>query len=389
MTGARDGAPVWITGIGMVTPLGVDRTETWEAMTQGRSGVHAVRAFDPSGLESRIAGEVPEDFEARYRATCRVAYPGRQARFTKFALLAARQAMEDAGLAMAGEDPSRVGVAIGVGAGAFNYLLPVDEALLKQGGGIWPALDHNYVVKYMANAATAQLSIWVGAEGPSTTVSAACATGAQAIATAADWIHAGRADVVLAGATDSTVNGFVMAEGAAVLVLESAAHAERRGATRYATLLGHALTSEAYNVVRPRPGGAGMAKTMRLALQDAGLRAAQIDYINAHGTSTQVNDASETAAIKAVFGDHAYGIPVSSQKSMIGHAVGATSAIQAGVTALTIRHGLLTPTINYEEPDPACDLDYVPNEARREEVHHALSNAFGFGGHNCCLVFGR
>jgi 3-oxoacyl-[acyl-carrier-protein] synthase II len=384
-------------------------------------GVHAVRSFDPEGIASRMAGEVPEHFEERYQAACRVPFPERYARFTQFSLLSAHLALEDAGLDIAQEDRTRVGVSVGVGAGAFNYLLPVNEALQKKGEGIWPALDHNYVIKHMHNAASAQLSIWLGIEGPSTTVSVACATGAQAIATGMDWIRNGRADVVLAGASDSTVNsfvihaynqihalsthneeperasrpfdrrrdGFVMSEGGAVLVLESADHARRRDADRHATLLGHASSSEAYNIVTPRPDGQGMGRTMGLALADAGLDPAKIDYISAHGTSTRLNDSNETAAIKAVFGQRAYQIPVSSQKSMIGHAIGATSAIEAGITALTIRHGMITPTINYEEADPSCDLDYVPNEARRAEVRFALSNAFAFGGHNCCLVFGR
>jgi 3-oxoacyl-[acyl-carrier-protein] synthase II len=419
--GGRERAPVWVTGIGMVTPLGIDTRQTWDAMCRGTPGVHAVRSFDPAGLETRIAGEVPDAFEERYRQRCRVPYPERYARFTRFALLAAAEALQDSALDLTREDPSRIGVSVGVGAGAFNYLLPVNEALARQARGLWPALDHNYVVKHMTNAASAQISIWLGLQGPSTTVSAACATGAQAIATAVDWIRAGRADVVLAGACDSTVNpfvihaynqifalsrhneeperasrpfdrrrdGFVMAEGSAVLVLESEAHAAQRGADRHATLLGHAITSEAYNVVTPRPVGEGMARTMALALEDAGLARDRIDYISAHGTATPLNDSNETAAIKAVFGERAYRIPVSSQKSMIGHAIGATSAIEAGVTALTLRHGILTPTINQREADPACDLDYVPNEARAGDVRYALSNAFGFGGHNCCLVLGR
>lgn len=417
----RDRAPVWITGVGMVTPLGVGWRETWERMCRGESGVHAARNFDPTGLASRFAGEVPEHFEDRYRAVCRVPYPERYARFTQFALLSARDALDDAGIDIEREDVDRIAVCLGVGAGAFNYLLPVDEALMKKGEGIWPALDHNYVVKHMTNAAAAQLSIWLGVQGPSNTVSAACATGAHAIATGVDWIRDGRADVVLAGGCDSTVNrfvihaynqilalsthnqqpekasrpfdrrrdGFVMAEGGAVLVLESDDHARRRRAVRHATLLGHAMTSEAYNIVAPRPIGRGMAKTMALALEDAGIGAERIDYISAHGTSTRLNDANETAAIKAVFGERAYHVPVSSQKSMIGHAIGASSAIEAGITALSIGQGTLTPTINYEEPDPECDLDYVPNVARRSGIRYALSNAFGFGGHNCCLVFGR
>jgi len=417
----RARAPVWVTGVGMVTPLGIGWPENWERMCRGEPGVHAARRFDATGLASRFAGEVPDDFDSLYRAVCRLPYPERYARFTQFALLSARQALDDAGLDIEPGGSDRVAVCLGVGAGAFNYLLPVDEALKSKGEGIWPALDHNYVVKHMTNAAAAQLSIWIGARGPSSTVSAACATGAQAIATALDWIRDGRADVVLAGGCDATVNrfvihaynqilalsthneapekasrpfdrrrdGFVMAEGAAVLVLESEEHARRRGAARHATLLGHAMTSEAYNIVAPRPAGAGMARTMALALHDARIEAGLVDYISAHGTSTRLNDAAETAAIKSVFGEHAHRVPVSSQKSMIGHAIGASSAIEAGITALSIRHEAVTPTINYDEPDPECDLDYVPNEARALPIRYALSNAFGFGGHNCCLVFGR
>jgi len=416
----RDRAPVWVTGIGMVTPLGVGWRENWERMCRGESGVRPARNFDAAGLASRFAGEVPVHFEERYRAACRLQYPERYARFTQFALLSARDALDDAGIDVDREDHERVAVCLGVGAGAFNYLLPINESLLGKGKGIWPALDHNYVVKHMTNAAAAQLSIWLGARGPSTTVSAACATGAQAIAMAIDWIRDGRADVVLAGGCDSTVNrfvihaynqimalstnnrepekasrpfdrrrdGFVMSEGGAVLVLESEEHARNRRAARYATLLGHGTTSEAYNIVTPRPMGEGMARTMALALQDAGIGPERIDYINAHGTSTKLNDANETLAIKSVFGERAYDVPVSSLKSMIGHPIGASSAIEAGITALSLAHGTVTPTINYEDPDPECDLDYVPNRARPARMRFALSNAFGFGGHNCCLVLG-
>jgi 3-oxoacyl-[acyl-carrier-protein] synthase II len=411
-------APVWITGIGMVTPLGVGRAECWSNLCQGVSGVHAARNFDPDGLETRFAGEVPPHFESIYSKACRLPYPERHARFTRFGLLSAAEALADAGLDLEREDPCRIGVALGVGAGAFNYLLPVDLELKRQGEGLWPALDHNYVVKHMHNAVAAQISIWKGLQGPSTTVGAACASGAQAIATAIDWIRNGRADLVLAGGADSTVNrfvihaynrilalsrrneeperasrpfdlgrdGFVMAEGAAILLLESDDHARRRGAQRYAAFLGHASTSEAYNVVTPKPGGAGMARTMALALEDAGLDPGAIDYISAHGTSTRQNDLNETAAIRSVFGADAERLAVSSQKSMLGHAIGASSAIEAAVTALSIRHGILTPTINLDEPDPDCDLDYVPNQAREARVRFALSNAFGFGGHNCTLV---
>jgi 3-oxoacyl-[acyl-carrier-protein] synthase II len=412
---------VWISGIGMITPLGIGWQENWQAMCQGQSGVRAIRSFDATGLASRIAGEVPERFEKYFADTCRLPFPNRYARFTQLALAAGKLALEDAALDLQGVDKARIGVALGVGAGAFHYLLAVNDALAKKAESLEAALDHNFVVKYMANAATAQMSVWLGLRGPSTTLNAACASGAQAIATGMDWIRAGRADLVLVGGTDSTVNrfamhayskinalsthnehpqqasrpfdkrrnGFVMAEGACVLLLESERHARARSAERHAQLLGHASTSEAYNIVMPRPEGEGIARTIRLALADAGLDGEQIGYISAHGTSTPLNDIAETAGIKKVFGERAYRIPISSQKSMIGHAIGATSAIEAGVTALTIRHGLITPTINYQEPDPECDLDYVPNQARTAPVEYALSNAFGFGGHNCCLAFGK
>lgn len=416
MSGAAQ--EVWITGVGMVTPLGLDRLETWAAMCEGKTGIRAARRFDPTGLETQFAGEVPENFEARYKERFRLPYPERFGRFTQMALLAAGEAVEDSGLDVTAEDPARIGVSMGVGAGQFNYMDVIHDSLMQKGDGLWPAMDHNYVVRHMTNAPAAQISIWLGINGPSTAVSLACASGAQAIATAADWIRNGRADVVLAGACDATLNrfgiraynairalstrnespetasrpfdrtrdGFVMAEGGAVLVLESQTHARKRGAPRYAALLGQSSTSEAYNVVSPRPKGVGMAAAMQLALQDAEVSPDRVDYVSAHGTSTPLNDAAETAAMKAVFGDRAYRIPISSQKSMIGHSIGATSAIEAAVTALSIRDGVMTPTINYREADPQCDLDYVPNEARDGRIAVALSNAFGFGGHNCCLV---
>jgi len=411
-------AGIWITGVGMVTPLGLDRRESWAAMCEGKSGIRAARRFDPTGLETHFAGELPEGFEARYRERFRLPYPERFGRFTQIALLAAGDAVEDSGLDVADEDPARIGVSMGVGAGEFNYMDAVHDSLIEKGDGLWPAMDHNYVVRNMTNAPAAQISIWLGTNGPSTAVSLACASGAQAIATAADWIRLGRADVVLAGGCDATVNrfviraynairalstrnespetasrpfdrtrdGFVMAEGGAVLVLESERHARKRGAARYAALIGQSSTSEAYNVVSPRPKGVGMAAAMQLALQDAGIALDRVDYVSAHGTSTPLNDVAETAAMKTVFGDRAYSIPMSSQKSMIGHCIGATSAIEAAVTALSIRTGVITPTINHREADPQCDLDCVPNEAREAKIGVALSNAFGFGGHNCCLV---
>jgi 3-oxoacyl-[acyl-carrier-protein] synthase II len=412
---------VLITGIGMVTPLGIGWPETWDGLCAGRSGIGPPRRWDCTGVATQFAGEVPEGFEAVYKARCRMPFPERYARFTQLGMLSGVLAVEDAGIDLAGLDRLRLGVSVGVGAGSFNYLLDVDERLRSRGNSLWPALDHNYVVKSMANAPSAQLSIWAGARGPSTTISLACATGAQAIAAGCDWIRAGRADVVLAGACDSTVNpfvihaynqinalskrndepqrasrpfdrgrdGFVMAEAGAVLVLESAEHAARRGARAYARIAGHASVSEAYNVVTPRPHGEGMAQTMRLALQDAGVAPEAIGYVAAHGTSTRLNDLNETAAIKTVFGAAAHRLPVSAMKSMLGHAIGASSAVQTGIVALSLYHRIATPTINYDEPDAECDLDYVPNVARDLGATAAMSNAFAFGGHNCSVVLVR
>jgi 3-oxoacyl-[acyl-carrier-protein] synthase II len=411
----------WITGIGMVSPLGIGWRENWDAMCAGKSGIHAISSFNTDGLATKIAGEVPGDIAQLFKQTCRLPFPNRYARFTQFGLLAGHMALEDAGLEIEREDPYRVGVSIGAGAGSFHYLLSIDQAFIYNSDKLEEMLDHNFVVKYMANAVTAQMSIWKGLRGPSTTVSVACATGAQSIAMAIDWIRLGRADVVLAGASDATVNrfalhaynkagalsiandepekasrpfdrlrdGFIMAEGACVMVLESERHARARGAERYASLLGHAYNGEAHNIVIPQPEGEGIAHTINMALADAGINGDQLDYISAHGTGTKYNDVTETKGIKKALGDHAYKIPVSSQKSMMGHAIGATSAIEIGISALTIRHGVITPTINLEEHDAECDLDYVPHQSRKAKVDYVLSNAFGFGGHNCCIVLGR
>ncbi len=410
---------VCITGIGLVTPLGFGTKETWEGMSEGRSGVASVRKFDPNGLKSRIAGELPTGLDQHFRDVCRLPFPKRYVRFTKIALLAAGYAIEDSGLDLDLEEPTRIGTAVGVGAVSFHYLISVDEALRDSGKPLESALDHNFVIKYMPNAATSQISIWKGLQGPSASISAACATGAQSIALAMEWIRSGKADVVIAGGADSTVNryaihaynkinalsvrngdpecasrpfdrdrdGFIMAEGAGVLVLESEAHAKKRNARVYANLIGEAYTSEAYKLVTPRPEGLGVARTISLALNDASINAEQIDYINAHGNSTIKSDSNETMGIKHALGQHAYTIPVSSGKSMIGHAIGGASAIQAGITALSLYNSTITPTINLDNPDQECDLDYVPHHAREFKGRYAISNAFGFGGHNCVLVF--
>ena len=412
---------VCITGIGLVTPLGYGWQQTWAGLCDARSGVARVRKFDPTGLATHIAGELPPGLNERFRDTCRLPFPKRYVRFTKIALLAAGYAIEDSGFDLNIEDPSRIGTAVGVGAVSFHYLISVDETLRQSGKPLESALDHNFVIKYMPNAATSQLSLWKGLQGPSCSISAACATGAQSIALAMSWIRSGKADVVVAGGADSTINryslhaynqihalstrnneperasrpfdkdrdGFIMAEGSGVLVLESEAHAKKRNARVYAHLIGEATTSEAYKLVTPRPEGIGVSHSIDLALKDAGINPEQVDYLSAHGNGTKKNDANETMGIKRALGDHAYNIPVSSCKSMLGHAIGGSSAIQACITALSLHQGVVTPTINLDTPDPECDLDYVPHQARDFKGRIALSNAFGFGGHNCVLVFSR
>ena len=418
---AENDRPVWITGIGMVTPLGMGWRANWEAMCEGRSGIRRIASFDAEGLASRIAGEITADVDQEFRQQCRLPFPSRYARFTQLAMLAGRMAIDDAGLDTQSGDPGRFGVSVGVGGGGFHALQVLNVALASNKENIEQALDHNYVAKYMPNAAAAQLSIWLQAQGPVGCVSVACASGAQSIAQAMDWIRSGRADVVLAGGTDTSVDrfamagyakagalcvssndaperasrpfdrdrdGFVMSEGACVMVLESEAHALARGARRRAVLAGYGATGEAYNIVAQRPEGEGIARCIRAALDDAGIDGGQVDYVSAHGTGTRLNDPAETRGIRLAFGEAADRIPVSSQKSMIGHSIGASSAIEAAVTALSLEHGVITPTINLEHPDPECDLDYVPGQAREAKLRYAVSNAFAFGGHNCCLVLG-
>lgn len=404
----------------MVTPVGIDRKRSWEGFLAGRSGIAPVSSYDASEEPVRIAGEIP-DFDSVFAEKVRLPFRHRYARFTRLALLAGQEALDDAGLAMDREDVTRVGVVMGVGAGPLHYMGPVEEAMREGRAEIDKIIDHHFVVKTMFNAPASMLSIRHGLEGPSTTVSAACASGAHAISLAMLWLESGQVDVVIAGATDSTVtrhtllayyragalsaanelgaaacrpfdrdrNGFIMAEGAAVLVLESGRHARNRGAQCYARLLGSGLVSEAYQLAAPRKDGEYMARTMRLALANAGLEARAIAHINAHAPSTPLGDAAEAKAIKAVFGEAVSRIPVSAPKSMMGHPIGASSAIQIALTAMTIRDGIVTPTIHLDHQDPEIELDFIPKEAVEFEVPYAICNAFGFGGHNACVVLGR
>jgi 3-oxoacyl-[acyl-carrier-protein] synthase II len=406
---------VVVTGLGLVTPVGNDVNSTWEALAAGRSGIAPITAFDTSDYPVRFAGEVKE-FDARQYLDHKEAR--RNDPFVHFAMAAARQALNDAAFTVTEENADRVGVIIGSGVGGLHTLHDQFRVLHEQGPS---RISPFFVTMYISDMAAGIVSMQTGARGPNFATVSACATGANAIGEAAEMIRYGRADAMIAGGTecgitpiamaafakmqalsrrndeperasrpfDAERDGFVMGEGAGVLLLEEEESARKRGAHIYAELAGYGATADAHHITAPAPGGAGLARAISVALKSGSIEPQEVDYINAHGTSTHENDGNETAAIKTVFGEHAYKLAVSSTKSMIGHTFGAAGAIEAAVTVLTMERGLITPTINYEHPDPACDLDYVPNTAREASVQVALSNSMGFGGHNAVLAFRR
>jgi 3-oxoacyl-[acyl-carrier-protein] synthase II len=405
---------VVVTGMGAVTPVGLDIATTWSALTSGKGGVARITRFDPAPYETQIAGEL-KGFDAHtYMDRKEVR---RTDRFTHYAVAAARQAMTDAKLEKLSE-PERAGTAIATGVGGLETL--IEGILLMERRG--PSrLSPFLVPTLMANAASAQVSMEFGLSGPSLTHVSACASSSHAIGEGGDIIRRGQADVMVVGGSEAAVlaigiaafsamhatsrrnddpaaasrpfdkdrDGFVLSEGAAVLVLEEREHARSRGARSYGELVGYGATADAYHITAPSPEGEGNARAMRMALDEAGLRPEEIDYINAHGTSTQPNDREETAAIKQVFGEHAYKLLVSSTKSMTGHLLGAAGALEAIACLLAIRDGCIPPTINYQTADPGLDLDYVPNTARAKAITTALSNSMGFGGHNASLIFAK
>ncbi|HEY6959202.1 MAG TPA: beta-ketoacyl-ACP synthase II [Candidatus Limnocylindria bacterium] len=405
---------VVVTGVGMVTPLGLDVRSNWDALTSGRSGITRITRFDPAPYETQIAGEVHDFDPTAYMDRKEVR---RTDRFTHFGVAAASQALKDAGLETV-KDPERAGTAIATGVGGLETL--VKEVLLMEERG--PSrLSPFLVPMLMANAASAQCSMQFGLKGPSLTHVSACASSSHAIGECGEMIRRGQADVMVTGGAEAAVlplaigafstmhamsrrnddpqgasrpfdkdrDGFVLSEGGAVVVLEERERALARGARIYGELVGYGATADAYHITSPSPEGEGNARAMRMALDQAGLRPEQIDYINAHGTSTQPNDREETAAIKKVFGDHAHTLMVSSTKSMSGHLLGAAGAFEAIACLLALREGCIPPTINYTTPDPALDLDYVPNTARAKAIRTALSNSMGFGGHNASLIFAK
>lgn len=406
---------VVITGLGTLNPLGSDVASSWSAACAGRSGIGPITLFDATDYETRIAGEV-KDFDPVARFGRKDAR--RMARLTQLALAAAEQALADAGLGEPSAARDRAGVIVGSGMGALD---PIHEAAgtLRERGP--RKLSPFFVPMMLADTPAAAISITHGLTGPNMAVYSACATGNNALGEAAVAIRRGAADIMIAGGTEACVlplamagfsvmgaistrndeperasrpfdagrDGFVVAEGAALLVLEERDHALARGATIYGEFLGYGSSADAYHITMPGEAGEGAAQSMRAALLDAGLDTTDIDYINAHGTSTPLNDRAETAAIKGLFGERAYGIPISSTKSMTGHMLGAGGAMEAIFCLMALRDGVIPPTINYEEPDPACDLDYVPKKARAADLRIAMSNAFGLGGHNATIIVGR
>lgn len=398
-----------ITGLGMVTCLGSDLATCWEGLVAGRTGIGPITEFDPTGCISTFGGQLPPD----YASVEQVFFSKRQAKQTvptaRLGFVCAQQAIEDAGFSMEGRDPWRCAVISGSG-------MTGDPAMTETGAA---EVDRFTIIRQMSNAIAGWISIKHGMKGPTYNIATACASGGYAISAGHDFITSGRGDAAVVLGVDMMLtrgsvsgfnalqalserngdparasrpfdrdrDGFVMANGGCALVLENLEAARARGARIYATVSGTGLCSEAYNIVAPDPSGEGMARCMQLALEDGAMDAEQIDYISAHGTSTHHNDAGETAAVKRVFGAHARRLAISSQKSMTGHTIGGAGAIEAAATALSLYHGVLTPTINYETPDPECDLDYVPNTAREtDSLRAALSNSFGFGGHNCSIL---
>lgn len=406
---------VVVTGLGLLTPVGVGLENVWQAILAGTSGIGPITKFDTSRHDTKIGGEVKDFISEDY-------IPPKELRrmdiFIQYALAASKIATNDAALDMTKEDGERAGVVIGTGLGGLPSLEKFHSVLLERGPG---RISPFFIPMLIANEASGHVAIQYGMKGPNLCVVTACATGAHSIGEAFRIIQYGDADMMLAGGTEANLtpltvggfnamkalstrndepqkasrpfdkdrDGFVIAEGAGVVIMEELGHALQRGAKIYAEVIGYGYNGDAFHITAPCEDGDGAIRCMRLALKDGGIEPEEIDYINAHGTSTDMNDAIETRAIKAVFGEQAYKIPVSSTKSMTGHLLGAAGAIEAIFSILSIRDQICPPTINCDVPDPACDLDYVPHTARKHEIRTAMSNSFGFGGTNAVLVFRR
>jgi 3-oxoacyl-[acyl-carrier-protein] synthase II len=407
------GRRVVVTGMGLVIPTGIGVATAWKNVCEGKSGIGPLTRFDTDGFETKIAGEVKNFNPELYIDKKEIK---KMDLFIHYAIAAAKEALEDAQLAITPENSEQIGVIVGTGLGGLPSIERYHKILLEKGPG---RISPFFIPMLIANLASGQIAIQFGAKGPNTCVVTACATGAHCIGDAFRAIVYGDAEAMIAGGTEANItpltiggfnsmkalstrndepqkacrpfeknrDGFVVAEGAGIITLEELQFALKRKAKIYAELVGYGYTGDAYHITAPSPDGDGAVRCMRMAIKDAGLKPGDVDYINAHGTSTPLNDLTETIAIKTVFGDHAKKVPISGTKSMTGHLLGAAGSTEAIFTVLSIREGIMPPTINYEEADPQCDLDYVPNAARRTPVKIAMSNAFGFGGTNAALVF--
>ena len=406
---------VVVTGLGVVSPVGNKIETFWQNLVQGKSGIGRIDSFDASAFDSKIAGEVKQFDSSKYLSPKE---NRRMERFVQFAVYAAKEAYQNSGLDLSKEDPNRLGVLIGSGIGSLHAIEEEHKILMEKGPSkISPFLIPTLIV----NMAPGQVSISLGLKGPNSCVATACASGSHAVGDAFEVIQRGGAEVMVAGGTESCItpmgiggfcamkalslrndeptkasrpfdrdrDGFVMGEGAGIVILEEYEHAKKRGAKIYCEVVGYGMTGDAYHMTAPSPDGLGASRAMSQALLRAHLVPEAVDYINAHGTSTPLNDKTETLAIKRVFKDHAKNLAVSSTKSMTGHTLGAAGGLEAVVCCLTIQKNVFHPTINYEHPDPDCDLDYTPNQAREAKVDVCLSNSLGFGGHNATLIFKR
>ncbi len=404
---------VVITGVGLVTPLGIGVDATWQALCAGESGITEISRFDASGFATRIAAEVkgfdPADHLPKKEAR-------RTSHFIAYAIAATRMALEDSGLIIDESNGARVGVVTGCGLGGLHILEEVTRIVDKRGP---KRVTPFFIPMMIGNMAPGMISIHFGAKGPNASMATACAAGSHAIGDACDLIRRGKADAMIAGGVESTItetaiagfnamkalstrndepekasrpfdadrDGFIIGEGCGIMILETMEAALARGATIYAEVSGYGMSGDGYHMTSPAPDGDGAVRCMQAAIEDAGITYASVDYINAHGTSTPLNDLYETRAIKTVFKEHAYKLCVSSTKSMTGHLLGGAGGVEGVFSALSIHHGIIPPTINYETPDEECDLDYVPNKAREKEITYAMSNSFGFGGTNATLIF--
>jgi len=406
---------VVITGIGIVSPIGVGKDEFWESNVKGVSGITRIKKIDTSQLETKIAGEVKNFDPSLYIDKSKIRILDR---FARLGVSSSKMALDDSALELVKINPEKIGVCVGSGLGGVLFheeqMMDMNESGLKKANPLG-------VVKVMPNAINSHISVELGLKGPNLTISTACSSGAHSIGEAFNLIRYNKANVMVAGGAEAPLtpftfsaynslrvmsrrnenpekasrpfdkerDGFVLAEGAGFVILEEMSHALARGADIYSEVIGYGMNSSAYHIVIPNPEGKDMSTVMRLAIEDAGIEKKDIDYINAHGTATRANDSAETKAIKDAFGDYAYKIPISSTKSMTGHTIGAAGAIGVIASALAIKNEVIPPTINYENPDPDCDLDYVPNVARESKVNTALINSFGFGGSNASLVIKR